>query len=148
MEEKTLTIYLKVWRQARDEKQGRLVPYTVKDISPNQSFLEMLDGLNDELIAQGEEPIAFESDCREGICGNCGLVVSGIAHGPKAACTTCELRTREFTDGATVTVEPFRAGPFPVIKDLVVDRSAFDRHFGKNGYTTVGLGTIYHGTGG
>ncbi|MFT5124733.1 MAG: succinate dehydrogenase / fumarate reductase iron-sulfur subunit [Kiritimatiellia bacterium] len=140
METNTMTIHLQVWKQARGEKNGKLVAYTVKDVSPHQSFLEMLDKLNDELIGRGEEPIAFESDCREGICGNCGLVISGIAHGPKKACTSCELRMREFKDGDTITVEPFRAGPFPIIKDLVVDRGAFDRVIAKGGYVSVNTG--------
>ena len=138
---KLMTINLLIWRQNGPESEGRMVPYTVKDIHPDQSFLEMLDMLNEALEGEGEVPFAVESDCREGICGNCGLVIGGIAHGPKKACTTCELRMREFTDGDTVTVEPFRASAFPLIKDLVVDRSAFDRIVGRGGYVGVKTGS-------
>jgi succinate dehydrogenase / fumarate reductase iron-sulfur subunit len=105
------------------------------------SFLEVLDRLNEDLITKGEDPVAFDSDCREGICGTCGLVIDGVSHGPKAACTTCELRMRSFKDGDTLTVEPFRARGFPVIKDLVVDRSAFDRIMAKGGYISVNAGS-------
>lgn len=137
----SMTLNLLLWRQDSPNAKGRMVPYTVKDIHPDQSFLEMLDMLNEALVEQGEEPFAVESDCREGICGNCGLVIGGIAHGPKKACTTCELRMREFKDGDTVTVEPFRAKAFPILKDLVVDRSAFDRIIAKGGYVGVKTGS-------
>jgi len=113
----------------------------VDGISPNQSFLEMLDQLNEQLIAEGKDPVAFESDCREGICGMCGLTINGMPHGPRLRSTTCELRMRHFEDGSTITVEPFRADAFPVIKDLVVDRSAFDRIMAAGGYISVNTGS-------
>jgi len=132
---------LKIWRQAGPDKPGRFEEYDVDNISPEMSFLEMLDQLNEELIRQNKEPIAFDSDCREGICGTCGLVINGMPHGPKLRCTTCELRMREFPDGAYITVEPFRADAFPVIKDLVVDRSALDRIIAAGGYISVNTGS-------
>ena len=113
---------LKIWRQAGPDQEGGFEEYTVDNILPEMSFLEMLDQLNEDLIRQDKDPVAFDSDCREGICGTCGLVIDGMAHGPELGCTTCELRMREFPDGALITVEPFRADAFPVIKDLVVDR--------------------------
>lgn len=137
----SMTIHLKIWRQSSPGKSGSLVSYTVKDIIPEMSFLEMLDVLNEQLAKEGKDPVAFDSDCREGICGTCGLVINGIAHGPKAACTTCELRMREFKDGQTITVEPFRAKAFPVVKDLVVDRSAFDRIIQRGGYVSINTGS-------
>ena len=121
-----MELTLKIWRQAGPTAKGELVTYEVKDISPDMSFLEMLDVLNEQLIAQGTEPIAFDSDCREGICGMCGLMISGEAHGPERT-TTCQLHMRSFRSGETITIEPWRANAFPVIRDLVVDRSAFDR---------------------
>ena len=136
-----MTLNLQIWRQASANAPGRLVPYTVNDVTPDMSFLEMLDALNEELTKKGEEPIEFDSDCREGICGTCGLVINGVAHGPRAACTTCELRMREFRDGETITVEPFRARAFPVVKDLVVDRSAFDRIISAGGYVSENSGS-------
>jgi len=132
---------LKIWRQPNPGAEGQLRDYTVDRILPEMSFLEMLDVLNENLVKQGEEPVAFDSDCREGICGVCGLVINGVAHGPKLACTTCELRMREFADGATITVEPFRAKALPVVKDLVVDRSAFDRVMARGGYVSVNTGS-------
>ena len=122
-----MTIHLKIWRQACDETRGKFVDYTVKDILPEMSFLEMLDLLNEDLVRQGEQPVEFDSDCREGICGTCGLVIGGIAHGPHPATTTCEIRMRHFSDGETITVEPWRAGPFPGSKDLIVDRKGIIR---------------------
>ena len=113
-----------------------MVPYTIKNVVPTMSFLELLDELNNQLVKEDKEPIEFDSDCREGICGTCGLVINGTAHGPKSACTTCELRMRQFNDGDTITVEPFRANAFPVVKDLVVDRTAFDRIISKGGYVS------------
>jgi succinate dehydrogenase / fumarate reductase iron-sulfur subunit len=110
---KGMTIHLKIWRQARSQAQGRFVDYTVSGIQQEMSFLEMLDILNEDLIRKGEEAIEFDSDCREGICGTCGMVVSGVAHGTHAGTTTCEIRMRHYKDGDTITVEPFRAGPFP-----------------------------------
>lgn len=132
---------IKVWRQKNRDDKGRFETYTVTDIIPEMSFLEMLDALNEQLLKRGESPVEFDSDCREGICGMCGLVINGAAHGPKRACTTCELRMRQFPEGATITVEPFRARGFPVIKDLVVDRSAFDRIIAAGGYTSVNAGS-------
>jgi succinate dehydrogenase / fumarate reductase iron-sulfur subunit len=117
---------LKVWRQAGPRAEGRLVTYPIDDASPDMSFLEMLDVLNARLLMKGERPIAFDSDCREGICGSCGFIIGGVAHGPQRLTTTCQLFLRHFSDGATVIVEPFRSRALPVIKDLVVDRSAFD----------------------
>lgn len=137
----TMTIHLKVWRQRGPDQPGRLTPYTVTGVSPDMSFLEMLDLLNEQLIDQNELPVEFDSDCREGICGTCGLVIDGVAHGPKRACTTCELRMRRYRDGDTITVEPFRARGFPVLKDLVVDRGAFDRIISKGGYISVNTGS-------
>ena len=138
---KNMTIHLSVWRQSGPQAEGRLVSYRVEDISTDMSFLEMLDKLNEDLIKKGEDPVAFDSDCREGICGTCGLVINGIAHGRRGACTTCELRMRSFSDGDHITVEPFRAGPFPMIKDLVVDRTAFDRIISKGGYISINAGS-------
>jgi succinate dehydrogenase / fumarate reductase iron-sulfur subunit len=135
-----LTIHLRVWRQAGPDQPGRLVPYTATNVSPDMSFLEMLDVVNEGLIAKGEDPIAFDSDCREGICGACGFVISGVPHGPERATTVCQLHMRHFKDGDTVTLEPWRAAAFPLVKDLVVDRSAFDRIIQAGGYTSVNVG--------
>lgn len=132
---------LKIWRQKGRDRTGRFEHYTIDNILPEMSFLEMLDLLNDDLIQRGQEAVEFDSDCREGICGTCGLVIDGMAHGSKVLATTCELRMREFSDGATITVEPFRAEAFPVIKDLVVDRGAFDRIIAAGGYITVNTGS-------
>ena len=129
--------HLRIWRQNGPDQPGRLEDYSVDDITDDMSFLEMLDVLNEKLVLEGKTAVQFDSDCREGICGTCGLVVDGVAHGPKSACTTCELRMRSFPNGATITVEPFRALAFPVVRDLVVDRSAFDRIIGKGGYVSV-----------
>jgi succinate dehydrogenase / fumarate reductase iron-sulfur subunit len=141
MDTSGLRIYrLRIWRQPGPSEPGRLVPYTVEGISPDISFLEMLDLLNEKLLRSGEPAVEFDSDCREGICGTCGLVINGVAHGPQRACTTCELRMRDFADGATITIEPFRARGFPIVKDLVVDRSAFDRIMAEGGYVSVNVG--------
>jgi succinate dehydrogenase / fumarate reductase iron-sulfur subunit len=145
MNDQGMTIHLKIWRQARGAKSGRFADYTVKNVQPEMSFLEMLDILNEDLVKKGEEAVEFDSDCREGICGTCGLVIKGTAHGTHAATTTCEVRMRSFRDGETVTVEPFRAGPFPIIKDLVVDRTAFDRIQQKGGYVTANVGSAPDG---
>ncbi|HHJ52643.1 MAG TPA: succinate dehydrogenase/fumarate reductase iron-sulfur subunit, partial [Caldithrix abyssi] len=142
MEKKKLTIKLKVWRQKDANDKGKFVNYTVNDVNPDMSFLEMLDVLNEELIMKDETPIEFDNDCREGICGMCGMVINGTAHGPKSGTTTCEVRMRQFQDGATVVIEPWRAKPFPVIKDLVVDRSAFDRIMAAGGYVSVRTGGV------
>lgn len=134
-----MELTLKIWRQAGPTAKGELVTYQLKDISPDMSFLEMLDVLNEQLIAEGTEPIAFDSDCREGICGMCGLMISGEAHGPERT-TTCQLHMRSFRSGETITVEPWRANAFPVIRDLVVDRSAFDRIIQSGGFISVNTG--------
>ena len=135
-----MKLTLRIWRQANAAATGRLVTYALADLSPDMSFLEMLDVLNDRLLAQGEDPIAFDHDCREGICGTCALVIDGVPHGPERATTTCQLHLRKFRDGATITVEPFRARAFPVIRDLVVDRSAFDRIIQAGGFVSVNTG--------
>ncbi len=138
-----MNITLRVWRQANAASEGRMVTYQVQDVSPDMSFLEMLDLLNEDLTVKGEEPIAFDHDCREGICGMCGVVINGTAHGrgnSPVATTTCQLHMRSFEDGATIDVEPWRAGAFPVIKDLVVNRSAFDRIIQAGGYVSVNTG--------
>jgi succinate dehydrogenase iron-sulfur subunit len=137
----TRSYKLKVWRQPNTAGDGHLVDYAVSGIDPNTSFLEMLDQLNEELLRSGEQPIAFDSDCREGICGMCGVVIDGRPHGPLPNVTTCALRMREFKDGATIVVEPFRATAFPIIKDLCVDRSAFDRIIERGGYVSVNTGS-------
>src|SRR3954453_11699017 len=135
-----MKIHLKVWRQPGPTQQGQLVPYTADDVSPDMSFLEMLDVVNEGLIAKGDDPIAFDSDCREGICGTCGFLVNGVPHGPDPGTTVCQLHMRRFKDGDTVTLEPWRAKAFPIIKDLVVDRSAFDRIIQAGGYISVNVG--------
>lgn len=135
-----MTINLKVWRQNNPEDEGGLVDYKVEHVLPEMSFLEMLDVLNERLAHEGKTPIAFDSDCREGICGTCGLMIGGIAHGPLPHTTTCCLRMRNFQDGETITVEPWRASSFPVVKDLVVDRTAFDRIIQAGGYVSVNTG--------
>ncbi len=140
MAKKNMKIHLKIWRQKDSRSKGKLVPYTVEDVNPDMSFLELLDVLNEQLINRDEEPIEFDNDCREGICGMCGLVIQGTAHGPNPGTTTCELRMREFEDGETITIEPWRAKAFPVLKDLVVDRRAFDRVIATGGFITVRTG--------
>jgi len=142
---KTLNLTLRVWRQKNRNSSGQLVTYAAKGISSDMSFLEMLDVVNEELIAKGEEPIAFDHDCREGICGQCGVVVNGNPHGPRKATTTCQLHMRSFADGDTITIEPWRAGAFPVIKDLIVDRSAFDRIIATGGFITAPTGNAPDG---
>ncbi len=137
----TFTIHLKIWRQAGPDKPGKLVDYTVENVNEHMSFLEMLDVLNEQIIAEGEEPIEFDYDCREGICGSCNLMINGRAHGPKDLTCTCQLHMRNYSDGDTIVIEPFRAKAFPVIKDLVVDRSAFDRIIEAGGYVSVKTGS-------
>lgn len=132
---------LKIWRQKNAHSPGRLVTYPVSGISPDMSFLEMLDVLNEELIRKGEEPVAFSHDCREGICGSCGLYINGRAHGPLRGTATCQLHMRHFKDGDIIVIEPWRAKAFPIIKDLVVDRSAFDRLLRAGGYVSVNTGS-------
>ena len=134
-----MKLILKIWRQSDTATQGGIHTYDVEDISPDMSFLEMLDVLNERLNAEGEEPIAFDSDCREGICGACSLMINGEAHGPEVT-TSCQLHMRSFHDGETITIEPWRADAFPVLKDLVVDRSAFDRIISSGGYISVNTG--------
>lgn len=131
---------LRIWRQKNAQSEGKFVDYRINDVSPDSSFLEMLDLLNEQLIAEGEEPVAFDHDCREGICGMCGVMINGVAHGPKAAVTTCQLHMRSFKDGDTLLIEPWRAKAFPVIKDLVVNRSALDRIVQAGGYISVSTG--------
>ncbi len=138
---KKMTLNLLVWRQKDAKSPGKMVSYTVSDVTPEMSFLEMLDVLNEHLIDKGEEPIEFDNDCREGICGMCSLVINGIPHGPEHGTATCQLHMRHFKDGDTITVEPFRARAFPVVKDLVVDRSAFDRILAAGGYISVNAGS-------
>jgi succinate dehydrogenase / fumarate reductase, iron-sulfur subunit len=134
-------ITLRIWRQEHREDRGRMVTYRLDDISPDMSFLEMLDVLNEQLMLSGDDPVAFDSDCREGICGSCGLVINGIAHGPEASIATCQLQMRSFRDGDVIDVEPWRAKPFSVLKDLVVDRSALDRIIQAGGYISAPTGS-------
>ncbi|CAM3573320.1 succinate dehydrogenase/fumarate reductase iron-sulfur subunit [Occultella aeris] len=136
-----MNITLRVWRQRNSDDTGQMQTYQVTDVSPDMSFLEMLDVLNENLTISGEDPIAFDSDCREGICGMCGLVINGLAHGPKERVTTCQLHMRSFSDGDVIDVEPWRAEPFTVIKDLIVDRGAFDRIIQAGGFITAPTGT-------
>jgi len=136
-----MNLTLKVWRQKDRNSKGAFVKYPAKDISPDMSLLEMLDAVNQELAKRGEEVIAFDHDCREGICGSCGLFINGRAHGDQPGVTTCELRMRHFKDGQEIVIEPWRAKAFPVIKDLVVDRTAFDRIIQAGGYVSVDTGS-------
>jgi succinate dehydrogenase / fumarate reductase iron-sulfur subunit len=136
-----MKLNLRVWRQENPSQPGRMQPYEVDGISQDMSFLEMLDILNEQLILAGEDPVAFDHDCREGICGACSLMIDGEAHGPEKKTTTCQLHMRSFRDGATIDVEPWRAAAFPVVKDLVVDRSALDRVIQSGGYVTAPTGS-------
>jgi succinate dehydrogenase / fumarate reductase, iron-sulfur subunit len=131
---------LKIWRQKKQKDAGRFETYEVRNISPDASFLEMLDVLNNQLVLQDKDPVAFDHDCREGICGSCGLMINGRAHGPGRKQATCDVRMRTFDDGQTLTIEPWRAKPFPVIKDLVVDRTAMDRIMQAGGFISVRTG--------
>jgi succinate dehydrogenase / fumarate reductase iron-sulfur subunit len=140
-----MRILLKVWRQAGPSAAGQFVDYVADDVSPGMSFLEMLDVVNEGLIAKGQDPIAFDSDCREGICGACGFLVNGVAHGPDPGTTVCQLHMRRFRNGDRVVLEPWRARAFPVVKDLVVDRSAFDRIIQAGGYTSINVGAAPDG---
>ncbi|HEX9657272.1 MAG TPA: succinate dehydrogenase/fumarate reductase iron-sulfur subunit [Bacteroidota bacterium] len=137
-----MKITLKVWRQPGKNARGRLMTYNVSDVSPDMSFLEMLDMVNNNLVRKGEDTIAFDHDCREGICGTCSLYINGRAHGPLKGVATCQLHMRSFSNGDTIVVEPWRASPFPVIKDLVVDRSSFDRIMQAGGYVSVRTGGV------
>jgi succinate dehydrogenase / fumarate reductase iron-sulfur subunit len=143
--ERTINLTLNVWRQKDRRSEGRFVTYEARDISTDMSFLEMLDVVNEGLITRGEEPIAFDHDCREGICGQCGVVVNGDPHGPRRATTTCQLHMRSFRDGAVLTIEPWRSAAFPVVKDLMVDRSAFDRIIAAGGFISVRTGNAPDG---
>lgn len=135
-----MNLLLKIWRQKGPNEQGKMVDYPVTDISEDMSFLEMLDILNDQLVVKGEEPVSFDHDCREGICGMCSLYINGQAHGPERLITTCQLHMRSFKDGETIYIEPWRAKAFPVVKDLVVDRGAFDRIMNVGGFVSVNTG--------
>ena len=145
MEHSTINLTLKVWRQANTQSKGEFVTYPVENISTEMSFLEMFDVLNERLIQEGKEPIAFDHDCREGICGMCSMYINGRAHGPWKGTTTCQLHMRAFKNGETITVEPWRAQAFPVLKDLTVDRSAFDRIQQAGGYVSVNTGNAQDG---
>src|SRR5687768_5187543 len=136
-----MKLTLRVWRQKNAAAKGAMVEYKIDEISPDASFLEMLDVLNERLIAEGEQPVAFDHDCREGICGMCSLVINGRPHGSEAATTTCQLHLRKFKDGQVIDIEPWRARPFPVIKDLVVDRTAFDKIIEAGGYISAPTGS-------
>src|SRR4051812_36890306 len=135
-----MNLTLRVWRQKNASDPGKMVEYPATGIIEDMSFLEMLDVVNEDLIARGEEPIAFDSDCREGICGTCSLVINGIAHGGQRGTTVCQLHMRHFQDGQTITIEPWRARSFPILKDLVTDRSAFDRIIQAGGFISVNTG--------
>ena len=137
----TISLNLKIWRQVGPDQKGKLENYHLENISTDMSFLEMIDVLNEKLTLEGQEPVAFDHDCREGICGMCGAVVDGIAHGPEKETTLCQLHMRHFQDGQTITIEPFRAKAFPIIKDLVVDRSAFDNIIQAGGFISVNTGS-------
>src|SRR6185436_17925466 len=145
MEHKTINLKLKVWKQKNSQTAGRFETYEAKNISTEMSFLEMFDVLNEELIREGKEPIAFDHDCREGICGMCSMYINGRPHGPWKANTVCQLHMRAYKDGDTIVVEPWRANAFPVIKDLMVDRSAFDRIIQAGGYISVNTGSAVDG---
>lgn len=137
----SMNIKLKVWRQAGPKAQGRFETYIVPNANPHMSFLELLDVLNEQLIKSGKDPVEFDYDCREGICGSCGVVVDGVAHGPQRRTACCQLHMRHYKDGDTIVVEPWRAEAFPIIKDLVVDRSAFDRIIAAGGFVSVNAGS-------
>jgi len=140
-----MNVTLHVWRQKNARTEGRFVTYEAKEINPEMSFLEMLDVVNEQLLQKGEEPIAFDHDCREGICGTCGVVINGFPHGPRQRTTTCQLHMRSFADGDVITIEPWRAAAFPVIKDLVVDRVAFDGIIQQGGFISVNTGSAPDG---
>jgi succinate dehydrogenase / fumarate reductase iron-sulfur subunit len=140
-----MNLKLHVWRQKNAQSAGRFVTYEAKDVSPDMSFLEMLDIVNEGLIGKGEDPIAFDHDCREGICGMCGVVINGVPHGPRKATTACQLHMRSFKDGDELVLEPWRAKAFPVLKDLIVDRGAFDRIIAAGGFVSVGTGSAPDG---
>jgi len=136
-----MKIYLKVWRQKDGKAKGKIENHTLDNVSADMSFLEMLDMLNEKIITDGGDPVAFDHDCREGICGMCSIMINGNAHGPEARTTTCQLHMRKFKDGDTIVIEPWRAKAFPVLKDLMVDRSAFDEIIAEGGYVSVRTGS-------
>ncbi|WP_433787285.1 succinate dehydrogenase/fumarate reductase iron-sulfur subunit [Actinomycetospora sp. CA-101289] len=136
-----MKLTLRIWRQASPEAKGKMQKYTLDDVEPDMSFLEMLDVLNEKLVIDGKDPVSFDHDCREGICGSCGMVINGNAHGPQQYTTTCQLHMRHFNDGDTIDIEPWRARAFPVVKDLVVDRSALDEIIKSGGYISVNTGS-------
>ncbi len=136
-----MRLTLEIWRQEAPDEKGRFVTYEMEDVSPHMSFLEMLDVLNERLVGEGEKPVAFEHDCREGICGSCGMLINGKAHGPMRATATCQLHMRHFSDGDHLVIEPWRSAAFPVIKDLVVDRSPFDHIVQSGGYVSINTGS-------
>ena len=140
-----MKLHLKIWRQVNNNSKGKFINYDVDNVSEHMSFLEMLDVLNEKLVHKGEDTISFDHDCREGICGSCGMMINGFAHGPGAGVATCQLHMRSFKDGDKIVIEPFRAKAFPVLKDLVVDRSAFDRILQKGGYISAKTGGIPDG---
>ncbi|WP_300675111.1 succinate dehydrogenase/fumarate reductase iron-sulfur subunit [Soonwooa sp.] len=135
-----MNLHLKIWRQKDAKTEGKLVDYKLKELNPHMSFLEMLDILNEKLIVAGDEPVEFDHDCREGICGQCGVMINGLAHGPLENTTTCQLHLRSFKDGETIVIEPFRAEAFPVKRDLKVDRTAFDRIISSGGFVSINTG--------
>lgn len=137
-----MNLTLKVWRQKNSSSSGQFESYTAKNVSPDMSFLEMLDVVNEDLIKEGKDPIAFDHDCREGICGTCSMYINGRAHGPLRGVTTCQLHMRSFNDGETITIEPWRASAFPVLRDLVVDRTSFERIQQAGGYVSVNTGSV------
>ena len=138
-----MDLTLKVWRQNGPQDAGRMETYPVSDVSPDMSFLEMMDMMNDQIIRSGGDPVAFDHDCREGICGMCSMFINGEAHGPNRGTTTCQLHMRSFKDGDTITIEPWRASAFPVVKDLAVDRSSFDRVIQSRNKTFNHIGTMH-----
>ncbi|MCY4523458.1 MAG: succinate dehydrogenase/fumarate reductase iron-sulfur subunit [Halobacteriovoraceae bacterium] len=142
MSEQNLSLNLKIWRQVDSNQRGKIVDYHLDDVSPDMSFLEMLDQLNEQLVKESKDPVAFDHDCREGICGMCSLMINGQAHGPEKETTTCQLHMRKFNNGDTIVIEPFRAKAFPVLKDLVVDRTAFDRIISAGGFISVNTGNV------
>lgn len=145
MSEKTMTLHLKIWRQAGPNAPGSFMTYEAKGVTPDMSFLEMLDVVNEDLIKTGKQPVEFDHDCREGICGMCSMVINGAAHGPDRMTTTCQLHMRRFKDGDSITIEPFRAKAFPIVRDLTVDRSAFDRIQRAGGFISNNTGTAQDG---
>jgi len=140
MASKTINIKVKVWRQKDSNTKGNFETYELSDISTDSSFLEMMDVMNENLVEEGKDPVAFDHDCREGICGMCSLFINGHAHGPDTLITTCQLHMRKFTDGQTITIEPWRVGSFPVIKDLMVDRTAYEQIMQSGGFVSINTG--------